>query len=279
MLTTLTFGFVGGGNLATALIGGLIARGVPPTSIRVADPYAPARERLAREQRVHTVETPDVELAGSDVIVMATKPQQFREAAEQLLPHLRTAGSRGLVISVAAGIRLQDIQRWLGGHARVVRSMPNTPALAGKGMTGLSAPASLSAEDRAIATALAEAVGQCVWLDNDAQMDAVTAVSGSGPAYVFYVIEAMERAATELGLTPAQGRQLAIETFRGAAALAAQSSEPVATLRERVTSKGGTTYAALTVLEQSGVGDAFVKAVHAAAARGAQMGEEFGKEG
>ncbi|TWG85733.1 pyrroline-5-carboxylate reductase [Cupriavidus gilardii J11] len=279
MLTNLTFGFIGGGNLATALIGGLIARGVPRASIRVADPYAPARERLAQEQGVKAVAEPDAELAASDVIVMAVKPQQFREAAAQLLPQLQTAGGRALVISVAAGIRLQDMQRWLGGHARVVRSMPNTPALTGKGMTGLTAPAGLSAEDRAVATAVAEAVGQCLWFDGDAQMDAVTAMSGSGPAYVFYVLEAMEKAAVELGLTAAQGRQLAVETFRGAAALAAQSSEPVSTLRERVTSKGGTTHAALTVLEQAGVGDAFVRAVHAAAARGAEMGEEFGRQG
>lgn len=279
MLTNLTFGFIGGGNLATALIGGLIARGVPRASIRVADPYAPARERLAQQQGVKAVAEPDAELAGCDVIVMAVKPQQFREACAQLLPQLTTAGGRALVISVAAGIRLQDMQRWLGGHARVVRSMPNTPALTGKGMTGLTAPAGLSAEDRAVATAVAEAVGQCLWFDGDAQMDAVTAVSGSGPAYVFYVLEAMEKAAVELGLTAAQGRQLAVETFRGAAALAAQSSEPVGTLRERVTSKGGTTHAALTVLEQAGVGDAFVRALHAAAARGAEMGEEFGKEG
>lgn len=279
MLTNLTFGFIGGGNLATALIGGLIARGVPRAGIRVADPYDPARERLARDHGVNAVPAPDAELAGCDVIVIAVKPQQFREAAAQLLPQLQTAGGRALVVSVAAGIRLQDMQRWLGGHARVVRAMPNTPALTGKGMTGLTAPTGLSAEDRAIATALAEAVGQCLWFDGDAQMDAVTAVSGSGPAYVFYVIEAMEKAAVELGLTPAQGRQLAVETVRGAAALAAQSSEAVSTLRERVTSKGGTTHAALTVLEQSNVADAFVRAMHAAAARGAEMGEEFGKEG
>lgn len=278
MLTNLTFGFVGGGNLATALIGGLIARGVPRASIRVADPYALARERLAQDQGVRAVPEPDAELAGCDVIILAVKPQQFREAAAQLWPQLQTAGGRALVISVAAGIRLQDMQRWLGGHARVVRSMPNTPALAGKGMTGMTAPAALSAEDRAVASAVAEAVGQCLWFDGDAQMDAVTALSGSGPAYVFYLIEAMEKAAVELGLTPAQGRQLATETFRGAAALAAQSSEPVATLRERVTSKGGTTHAALTVLEQHKVGDVFVQAVKAAAARGAEMGEAFGKE-
>ncbi|CAG9177049.1 pyrroline-5-carboxylate reductase [Cupriavidus respiraculi] len=278
MLSTLTFGFVGGGNLATALIGGLIARGVPPGSVRVADPFAQARERLQRDLGVQVCEAADAALAEAKVIVMAVKPQQFREAAVQLLPRMQAAGGDSLVISVAAGIRLQDMQRWLGGHARVVRAMPNTPALAGMGMTGMTAPAGLPETDRAVATAVAEAVGQCVWVEGDARMDAVTALSGSGPAYVFYMIEAMEKAGAQLGLTAEQGRQLAVQTFRGAAALAAQSSEPVSVLRERVTSKGGTTYAALTVLEQQGVADSFVQAMAAAAARGTEMGEEFGRE-
>ncbi|SPA45495.1 Pyrroline-5-carboxylate reductase (fragment) [Cupriavidus taiwanensis] len=212
------------------------------------------------------------------MLVLAVKPQQFRDAAAQLLPHLPAGGRGNLVISVAAGIRLQDMQRWLGGHTRVVRAMPNTPALSGMGMTGLAAPAGLSAADRAIASAVAEAVGKCVWVDGDDQIDAVTAISGSGPAYVFYFIEAMQRAATEMGLSAEQGRELAVETFRGAATLAGQSPEPVATLRERVTSKGGTTYAALTAMDAGGIADAFVRAMHAAAARGKEMGAEFGKD-
>lgn len=279
MLDTLTFGFLGGGNMASALIGGLIARGVPASAIRVVDPFADARTRLAQTFGVHTQETPDAGFGISDVLVLAIKPQQFRDAAAQLAPHLAArADGGGLVISVAAGIRLQDMQRWFGGHARLVRAMPNTPALAGMGMTGLAAAAGLSSRDRAIATAVAEAVGQCVWVADDAQIDAVTALSGSGPAYVFYFIEAMERAATELGLSAEQGRKLAVETFRGAATLAGQSSEPVATLRERVTSKGGTTYAALTTMAAGGIADAFVRAMHAAAARGREMGAEFGKD-
>ncbi|CAG9178729.1 pyrroline-5-carboxylate reductase [Cupriavidus pampae] len=277
MLDTLTFGFLGGGNMASALIGGLIARGVPAASIRVVDPFAEARERLARVFGVQTLEAPDAAFGGSDVLVLAIKPQQFREAAAQLAPQMAARpGGGGLVISVAAGIRLQDMQRWFGGHARLVRAMPNTPALAGMGMTGLAAVAGLSAQDRAIATAVSEAVGQCVWVEGDDQIDAVTAISGSGPAYVFYFIEAMERAATELGLTAEQGRKLAVETFRGAATLADQSTDPVATLRERVTSKGGTTYAALTTMDAGGIADAFVRAMHAAAARGKEMGAEFG---
>ncbi|CAG9176279.1 Pyrroline-5-carboxylate reductase [Cupriavidus laharis] len=278
MLETLTFGFLGGGNMATALIGGLIARGVPAGSIRVVDPFPDAQQRLARDLGVHASGAPDAAFGASDVLVLAVKPQQFREAAASLLPHLPGTGAGNLVISVAAGIRLQDMQRWLGGSTRLVRAMPNTPALSGMGMTGLTAPAGLSQQDRAIATAVAEAVGKCAWVDGDDQIDAVTAISGSGPAYVFYFIEAMERAATELGLSAQQGRELAVQTFLGAATLAGQSPEPVATLRERVTSKGGTTYAALTAMESAGIGDAFVRAMRAAAARGKEMGEEFGKD-
>jgi pyrroline-5-carboxylate reductase len=276
MLNTLTFGFVGGGNLATALITGLIARGVPAGSIYVADPSEAARKTLADALGVHTTGAPDAAIGKCNVIVMAVKPQQFQAAAGQLQAHL-PAGA-GLVVSVAAGIRLVDMQRWLGGHARVVRAMPNTPALAGMGMTGLCAPAALGEQDRAVATALADAVGKSVWVEDDAQIDAVTGLSGSGPAYVFYVIEAMQKAAAELGLSEAQGRVLAVETFRGAAALAAESTEPVSLLRERVTSKGGTTFAGLTALEHAGVGAAFVTAIRAAAARGKEMGEEFGKD-
>jgi len=278
MLQNLTFGFLGGGNMASALIGGLIARGVPASSIRVVDPFPEALARLQRDLGVHTAAAPDTAFGASDVLVLAVKPQQFRDAVVQLLPHLPAAGKGNLILSVAAGIRLQDMQRWLGGRSRLVRAMPNTPALAGMGMTGLAAPAELDASDRAIATAVAEAVGQCVWVDGDDQIDAVTAISGSGPAYVFYFIEAMEQAATGLGLTAEQGRKLAVETFRGAATLAGQSTEAVSTLRERVTSKGGTTYAALTAMADAGIGPAFVKAMHAAAARGKEMGEEFGKE-
>ncbi len=277
MLDTLTFGFLGGGNMASALIGGLIARGVPASAIRVVDPFPEAQARLARDLGVHVAGTPDAAFGASDVLVLAVKPQQFREAADQLAPHLR-AGDGNLVISVAAGIRLQDMQRWLGGRTRLVRAMPNTPALSGMGMTGLAAPAGLDARDRAIATAVAEAVGQALWVDGDDQIDAVTAISGSGPAYVFYFIEAMQKAAVELGLSAEQGRKLAVETFRGAATLAGQSTEAVGTLRERVTSKGGTTYAALTAMEGAGIGDAFVRAMHAAAARGKEMGAEFGKD-
>lgn len=276
MLDTLTFGFLGGGNMASALIGGLVARGVPARAICVIDPSDDARQRMEQTLGVRTQAAPDARFGASHVIVLAVKPQQFRDAVAPLVPHL--AASQGnLIISVAAGIRLQDMGRWLG-TSRLVRAMPNTPALAGLGMTGLAAAPGLGEADRAIATAVAQAVGQCVWVDDDNQIDAVTALSGSGPAYVFYFIEAMERAAKEMGLTAEQGRQLGVETFRGAAALAAESPEPVSLLRERVTSKGGTTYAALTSMDADKMQDAFVRAMHAAAARGREMGAEFGKD-
>jgi len=208
------------------------------------------------------------------VIVLAVKPQQMREVCAQLAPHL----GNSLVLSVAAGIRIQDLSRWLNGHARIVRAMPNTPALSGLGMTGLAANDGLSEVDRATASAIANAVGKSIWVPAEAQIDAVTAISGSGPAYVFYFIEAMQQAAQELGLSAEDGRTLAVETFIGAATLAGQSNEPVEVLRERVTSKGGTTYAALTSMEGAGIKAAFVRAMHAAAARGKEMGEEFGRD-
>jgi pyrroline-5-carboxylate reductase len=186
--------------------------------------------------------------------------------------------SKQLVLSIAAGIRAKDLSRWLNGHTAIVRTMPNTPALIGKGITGMVAMEGVSSQQREAADAIMCAVGATVWLDDETLIDPVTAVSGSGPAYVFYFIEAMQQAAQEMGLTAEQGKQLAIATFVGASQLAAESSESISLLRERVTSKGGTTYAALTSMEASGVKDAIVKAMKAAAARGKELGEEFGAD-
>jgi pyrroline-5-carboxylate reductase len=186
------------------------------------------------------------------------------------------AGRTPLLLSIAAGIRAADLSRWLGGYGAIVRTMPNTPALIGMGVTGMVASGGVSAQQRDAADQIMKAVGSTVWLDNEALIDPVTAVSGSGPAYVFYFIEAMQQAALEMGLTAEQGTQLAIATFTGAAQLAAQSPDPVSVLRERVTSKGGTTYAALTSMEEDGVKAAIVKALHAAAARGKELGEQLG---
>jgi pyrroline-5-carboxylate reductase len=274
MQNNLKITFIGGGNMATALIGGLAGKLTAGANIHVVDPNAAALQKLQQQFGVSTAQQIDGALAHSDVVVLAVKPQQMREVVAQLRPHVTTQ----LILSIAAGIRAIDLSRWLNGHTAIVRTMPNTPALIGKGITGMVAMAGVSQQQREAADAIMRAVGATVWLSDEALIDPVTAVSGSGPAYVFYFIEAMQQAAQEMGLSAEQGNELAIATFVGAAQLAAQSSEPVSLLRERVTSKGGTTYAALTSMETSGVKEAIVKALKAAAARGKELGEEFGRD-
>ena len=274
MQNNLKISFIGGGNMAAALIGGLAGRLTAGSNIHVVDINADALARLKQQFGVTIAQQIDAAVAASDVVVLAVKPQQMRDVAAQLKPHV----GQQLVLSIAAGIRGADLSRWLGGHGAVVRTMPNTPALIGQGITGMAALPGVSAGQRESADAIMRAVGGTVWLDDESLIDPVTAVSGSGPAYVFYFIEAMQQAAQELGLSAEQGTQLAIATFTGAAQLAAQSPDPVSVLRERVTSKGGTTYAALQSMEQAGVKQAIVQALHAAAARGKELGEEFGRD-
>jgi len=269
--------FVGGGNMAAALIAGLAGKVAPGANIHVVDPNPASLEKLHAQHGVTTAAVADAAVAEAEVIVLAVKPQSMREVAGQLLPLLQAAERQPLLLSIAAGIRAADLSRWLGGYGAIVRTMPNTPALIGQGVTGMVASAGVSAAQREAADRIMKAVGQTVWLEDEAQIDPVTAVSGSGPAYVFYFIEAMQQAALEMGLTAEQGTQLAIATFTGAAQLAAQSDEPVSVLRERVTSKGGTTYAALTSMEASGVKSAIITALKAAAARGKELGVELGK--
>jgi pyrroline-5-carboxylate reductase len=267
--------FIGGGNMAAALIAGLADKLTPGADIHVVDPNAEALARLARQYGVSTAAAIDATVAEADVVVLAVKPQQMREVAAALAPQL---GGGPLVLSIAAGIRAADLGRWLGGYDAIVRTMPNTPALIGKGIAGMVATSAVTEVQRGVADAILRAVGTTVWLADEAQLDPVTAVSGSGPAYVFYFIEALQQAAEELGLSAQQGRELALATFAGAAQLALQSPEPAATLRERVTSKGGTTYAAITQLEQAGVRASIVAAVKAAAARGEELGRELGQD-
>jgi pyrroline-5-carboxylate reductase len=271
--------FIGGGNMAAALIAGLAGKLVPGANIHVVDLNPAALEKLQREHAVTVATAIGGEVAQAEIIVLAVKPQSMREVTQQLLPQLQAAQQAGrtpLLLSIAAGIRAADLSRWLGGYGAIVRTMPNTPALIGMGVTGMVASGGVTMQQRDAADQIMKAVGSTVWLDNEALIDPVTAVSGSGPAYVFYFIEAMQQAAQELGLTAQQGTQLAIATFTGAAQLAAQSPDPVSVLRERVTSKGGTTYAALTSMEESGVKQAIVTALHAAAARGKELGEQLG---
>ncbi len=272
--TQVKIAFIGGGNMAQALIGGLADKLTAAANIHVVDINDAALAALRDKFGVTTATAAGNAVAASDVIVLAVKPQQLREVVATLKPLVR----QQLVLSIAAGIRAADLSRWLGGHTAIVRTMPNTPALVGKGITGAVAMGGVSEAQRQTADAILRAVGATVWLDDEGKIDAVTALSGSGPAYVFYFIEAMQAAAVELGLTEAQGRELAQATFAGASELAIRSDEPVSLLRERVTSKGGTTYAALVSMEASGVKPAIVKALHAAAARGKELGDEFGKD-
>jgi len=269
--------FIGGGNMASALIAGLAGKLTAGADIHVVDPNPAALDKLQALFGVTTATMADAAISSCEVVVLAVKPQAMREAAAQLAPLL--ADGRALLISVAAGIRAADLSRWLGGYGAIVRCMPNTPALIGMGITGMVASAGVVEEQRATADAILRAVGPTVWLEDEAQIDAVTAVSGSGPAYVFYFIEAMQQAAVEMGLSAEQGKQLALATFAGASQLAVQSDEPVSVLRERVTSKGGTTFAALTSMEASGVKPAIIAAMKAAAARGKELGDELGKAG
>jgi pyrroline-5-carboxylate reductase len=266
--------FIGGGNMATAILGGLLARGMQAEEIMVVEVDPNARLRLFSQFGVKCIEASGPELAYAHTIIFAVKPQQMREAAQWV------AGVAGdpLVVSIAAGIRIEDLSRWLGGRRRIVRAMPNTPALVHAGITGLHARENVSAEDREAAQKLLSAVGATLWFEGEGELDAVTAVSGSGPAYVFYAIEALESAARNLGLAEGASRSLALWTFVGAAKLAIERNADPAALRAQVTSKGGTTERALQVLEEAHVKDAFVQAVAAACERSRELGDAFGKD-
>jgi pyrroline-5-carboxylate reductase len=264
--------FIGGGNMAAAIIGGLIASGTQPTDIEVVEINADARAQLAA--RFGVVTHSDLSLARLHaLIVLAVKPQTLPEVAAALAPRL--AGQ--LVVSIAAGVRVADLARWLGGHARIVRAMPNTPALVQAGIAGLYAPPAVDQDARSQAEAVLRAVGRVVWVADEPQLDAVTAVSGSGPAYVFYCIEALEAAAAAQGLAPDTARQLALQTFFGAAKLALESGEEPAVLRQRVTSKGGTTERGIAALEAAAVSHTMAQAVEAASRRSAELGDELGR--
>jgi pyrroline-5-carboxylate reductase len=264
--------FIGGGNMAGAIIGGLIRQGLAAADIEVVEPFGEARDRLKAQYGVVAQEHASASLGRAGVVVWAVKPQTFKEAAQQARAHCASA----LHLSVAAGIRSDSIAQWLVTE-RIVRAMPNTPALVGKGMTALYARAAVSGDDKHRVEEVIATTGESLWVGDEAQLDAVTALSGSGPAYVFFFLEAMTRAGVEMGLPREQAYQLAVGTFAGASELARASSDPPEVLRQRVTSKGGTTYAAITSMEQDRVQDLFVKALHAACERARELGDEFGK--
>lgn len=266
--------FIGGGHMATSLVGGLRARGMPGDAIWVADPMPAQIKRLRRDFDVHGTADNSAAVREADVVVLSVKPQDMAGVARGVAPEL-TRG-RHTVISIAAGIRLADLARWLGADTPVVRAMPNRPALIGAGVTALCAGPAVDDDGRAAVERVMSAAGATVWLSEESQMDAVTAISGSGPAYFFLLVEALEAAGIELGLAPETARRLAVETARGAGRMAAESVESPALLREQVTSKGGTTAAALAVLERAGVRDTFAAAVTAAARRSAELADQFG---
>ncbi|MDR0378398.1 MAG: pyrroline-5-carboxylate reductase [Candidatus Accumulibacter sp.] len=266
--------FLGGGNMAGALVGGLLNNGFPANDIVAIEIEEEKRERLQRVFSVRCFAEPGGEALACDALVLAVKPQQMHEACLSLLPFLE----QQLVISIAAGMRLKDLSRWLGGYDRLVRAMPNSPALIGAGVTGLYALPGVSEAERLGAERIMHAVGSTLWVNDETQIDALTAISGSGPAYVFLFIEAVQQAATEFGFSPRQVRQLSIETILGATRLASLSDEPASVLRERVTSKGGTTEAALRVMTKREFREAVIAGIKAAKERGSELGELFGKE-
>jgi pyrroline-5-carboxylate reductase len=266
--------FIGGGNMAAALIGGLTKRGLPAERLVAADPSHDALERLARDYRIAVTSDNAEAVHGAEVVVLAVKPQLVRAVALSLAPHLSI--SRPVLISVAAGIPHAALARWFGPLVPVIRTMPNRPALNGFGATGLYAPAELGAAPRAVAEDVMAAVGATIWVEHESQMDTVTALSGSGPAYFFLFMEALEAAAQARGLPPEIAHRLTLETAYGAAQMARDSTDSLATLREQVTSKGGTTAAALEVLDAAGLRAIVAHAVAAADRRSAELAAEFG---
>ena len=262
--------FIGGGNMAGALVGGLLKAGRAASSIHVVEPFELQRDKLVQQFGVVVHAAAGAALGACGLVVWAVKPQLFAEAAAPCAPYVGEA----LQLSVMAGIRSAALVRATGSE-RVVRAMPNTPALIGQGIAGLYARDAVGLAERAAVEKVLAPTGQLLWVAREEDLDAVTALSGSGPAYVFYFVEAMMQAAVDMGLSEAQGRTLALATFAGATALAQQSDEPPALLRERVTSKGGTTHAAISSLQADGVKAAFVKALRAAQQRARELGDEF----
>jgi pyrroline-5-carboxylate reductase len=277
MDTNLHIAFIGGGNMASALGAGMAGNICPADQFHVVDINTAAHQAWI-ERGATAASAPDERLARCNVWFYAVKPQFMRDAVEASRPWLREGT---LVVSVAAGIRGDVLANWLGGSAapwpKLVRCMPNTPALVGEGVTGMLAMAGVAAPERALAEAMLASVGKVVWVDDDAAIDAVTALSGSGPAYVFRFIEALIEGGQQVGLSATQARELALATLSGATRLARESQDPPAVLRERVTSKGGTTAAALKVFEDADFMGLVAKAMQAAARRSRELADEFGR--
>jgi pyrroline-5-carboxylate reductase len=271
----MTLAFIGGGNMASALIGGLRTAGERGRII-VVDIDPERRSVLSQTHGVDAFEAIPANISKAEVIILAVKPGDIRTVCTSLAPLLKDQ-THCLLLSIAAGIPSERIAQW-AKHPAVVRAMPNTPALIGRGMTGLYARSEVTAAQRQAISRIIAVTGQSVWLESEQLIDAVTAISGSGPAYVFLFLEALEKAATSMGLSAEQGRRLAVETFSGAAELAARSPEALSTLRERVTSRGGTTAAALAVMGSGHLPDILIAAAQAARARSEEMARDYGQE-
>jgi pyrroline-5-carboxylate reductase len=265
--------FIGGGNMASAILGGLLKQGLAASQVCVVEPFADTAAKLQSDWGVTVLPAASAALSQSDLVIWVVKPQVFKEAAAPVSQFTHKA----LHLSVAAGIRSDSIARWLHTE-RIVRSMPNTPALVGQGITGLFARAGVSAQDKQLIEQVLKSTGEWLWVKQESDLDVVTALSGSGPAYVFYFLEAMTEAGVHMGLTAEQSYHLAQATFGGATHLSRQSSESPEVLRQRVTSKGGTTYAALTSMAEAKVKEAFIQAMLAAQRRAGELGDEFGKD-
>jgi pyrroline-5-carboxylate reductase len=271
--------FIGGGNMARAIIGGLLQQGADPKSICVIEPQSETAKRLEHDFLIPIyagMNDADQAIKSAHIIVLAIKPQDFRAAATELGKYLQLAAHDPVILSIAAGIQITDMSRWLK-YSACIRAMPNTPALINQGITGLFAPVSVNEQQRQYAQTIGSAVGKVIWVPNESLMDAVTALSGSGPAYVFAFLEALQAGGEKMGLAPEIARELAYQTLMGATALAFQSTESPMNLRQKVTSKGGTTAAALEVLDRLQWATILQEALLAAQKRGAAMAKEFGK--
>ena len=267
-------GFLGGGNMARALIGGLIARGASAAEFSVGEPSAQARQQLAQEFNVAVSADNHAAIAGCALVIVAVKPQEAGKVLGALAPALRS--TRPLLLSIAAGIRIASLSRWVGPGVPVIRSMPNRPALLGAGVTAVYAAPEVTAAQRELAAEVLRAAGQVVWVSHESDLDVVTALSGSGPAYFFLLAELMMQAAIAEGLEPQAARQLAVGTLHGAGALASASDGDLARLRQEVTSKGGTTEAALGAFAAADLNSIVARAVHAAAQRSRDLAAKFG---
>jgi len=272
-MNDITLAFVGAGNMTRSLVGGLIADGWKPALIRVADPDPDQLELLAQHFPVITALNNLAAIEQADAVVLAVKPQVMKPVTSELAPAI--ALHRPLVISIAAGIRESTLRNWLGETTAIVRTMPNTPALVQSGATALYANPAVSEEQHNLAESILRAVGLTLWVEDETLMDAVTALSGSGPAYFFLFMEALQSAGCQLGLPEDTARLLTLQTAFGAAKMALESSEDAATLRRRVTSPGGTTEQAIEVFAQHNLPDIVLKALRAAAGRSRELATRF----